>query len=109
MPLVSERSAGPAALDTSNPFWQGNWRSSRWLMLCITAAGALFRLLHLGAKGLWQDEPLTAALARMSWPQLWHNVLHGEAGFQPAYFLLMHGWIRLGNSEFWLRLPSALF
>ncbi len=83
--------------------------SDTLLVAFLTLAAAVLRLLHLGAKSLWYDEPLTVALARISWPsftRLWSN---GEAAYQGAYFLFMRGWIRLGDNEAWLRLPSALF
>jgi len=79
------------------------------LLLLITLAGACLRLLHLGSKSLWQDEPATVALARMSWPQFVHVWWHGEASYQAAYFLLMRGWLHLGQSEAFIRLPAAMF
>lgn len=79
-----------------------------WLW-AIVALGAGFRLFHLGAQSLWQDEPATVALARMSWPDFVRLWWYGEASFQSLYFLLMRGWLHLGNSEFWIRLPAAIF
>jgi hypothetical protein len=76
---------------------------------CFTIAGAALRLLHLGAKSLWLDEPATVAIARLPWPQFKHIWWYGEASFQGAYFLLMRGWLHLGQSEAWIRLPSAIF
>ncbi len=49
------------------------------------------------------------ALARASWQHFAWVWWHGEANLQTIYFLLMRGWIHLGQSEAWLRLPSALF
>ncbi|HUI83097.1 MAG TPA: glycosyltransferase family 39 protein, partial [Candidatus Binatia bacterium] len=79
------------------------------LVSLLTFAGAVLRLLHLGAKSLWFDEPLTVAIARLPWPSFTHLWRYGEAAYQGAYFLLMRGWLRLGQSEAWIRLPSALF
>ncbi len=84
-------------------------RNDALILAFLTLAGAGLRLFHLGAKSLWQDEPATVAIARMSWPQFRAVWWHGEASFQSVYFLLMHGWLRLGNSEAWIRLPSAIF
>ena len=84
-------------------------RNDALILAFLTLAGAGLRLFHLGAKSLWQDEPATVAIARMSWPQFRDVWWHGEASFQSVYFLLMHGWLRLGNSEAWIRLPSAIF
>ena len=75
----------------------------------LTIAGAWLRLSHLGAKSLWLDEGATVALIRASWQHFAWVWWHGEANLQTIYFLLMRGWIHLGDSETWLRLPSALF
>lgn len=79
------------------------------LLLLLTIAGAWLRLSHLGAKSLWLDEGATVALIRASWQHFAWVWWHGEANLQTIYFLLMRGWIHLGDSETWLRLPSALF
>jgi len=79
------------------------------LLALLTIAGAWLRLWHLGAKSLWLDEGATAALARASWQHFAWVWWHGEANLQTIYFLFMRGWIHLGDSEVWLRLPSALF
>ena len=79
------------------------------LVFLLTVAGAWLRLSHLGSKSLWLDEGATVALARASWRHFWWVWWHGEANLQSIYFLFMRGWIHLGHSESWLRLPSALF
>lgn len=79
------------------------------LLLLLTIAGAWLRLSHLGAKSLWLDEGATVALIRASWQHFAWVWWHGEASLQTVYFLLMRGWIHLGDSETWLRLPSAIF
>jgi mannosyltransferase len=84
-------------------------RTQAALLVLITLAAAWLRLSHLGSKSLWLDEGATVALARASWKHFAWVWWHGEANLQTTYFLLMRGWIHLGDSEFWLRLPSALF
>ena len=79
------------------------------LLTLLTIAGACLRLWHLGSKSLWLDEGATVALARTSWQHFVWVWWYGEANLQTVYFLLMRGWIHLGQSEAWLRLPSALF
>lgn len=79
------------------------------ILVLLTIGGAWLRLSHLGAKSLWLDEGATVALARASWQHFAWVWWHGEANLQTIYFLLMRGWIRLGSSEAFLRLPSALF
>ncbi len=110
MPQVSERAAAPlASASAISSAREVASRGSAYLLAVITLAGAVLRLLHLGAKSLWIDEPLTVAIARMPWPHFVSNWRHGEAAFQGVYFLLMRGWLHLGQTEFWIRLPSALF
>lgn len=79
------------------------------LLALLTIMGAWLRLSHLGGKSLWLDEGATVALARTSWQHFAWVWWYGEANLQTVYFLLMRGWIHLGQSEAWLRLPSALF
>ena len=79
------------------------------VLTLLTVAGAWLRLSHLGTKSLWLDEGATVALAHASWQHFAWVWWHGEANLQTIYFLLMRGWIQLGDSESWLRLPSALF
>jgi len=110
MPPASERSAAPFA--SKQPAVSGfgvSPRGHNLLLLLFTIAGATLRLLHLGAKGLWLDEPATVAIARLPWSQFQHIWWYGEASYQGAYFLLMRGWLHLGQSEAWIRLPSAIF
>jgi 4-amino-4-deoxy-L-arabinose transferase-like glycosyltransferase len=105
MVATSEPALAPAAPPASASTPTGR----ALLLVLITLAGAYLRLLHLGSKSLWQDEPATVALARMLWPQFLRVWWHGEASYQAAYFLLMRGWVHLGQSETFLRFPAALF
>ncbi|MFI5115395.1 MAG: glycosyltransferase family 39 protein [Terriglobales bacterium] len=79
------------------------------LLILVTLAGAWLRLFHLGSKSLWLYEGATVTLARMAWPQFVHVWWYGEASFQGAFFLLMRVWLHLGQTEFWVRLPAAIF
>jgi mannosyltransferase len=80
-----------------------------WILTLITIAGAWLRLSHLGAKSLWLDEGATVTLARVPWQRFAWIWWHGEANLQTIYFLMMRGWVHLGSSEAFLRLPSAIF
>jgi mannosyltransferase len=46
-------------------------------------------------------------MARLDLPSLWSATVPREA-FSGLYFVLLHLWLRLGDSETWLRLPSAI-
>jgi len=84
-------------------------REQAAVLALLTIAGAWLRLSHLGSKSLWLDEGATVALARASWQHFAWVWWHGEANLQTIYFLLVRAWIHLGDSEAWLRLPSAVF
>ena len=84
-------------------------REQAAILVVLTVVGAWLRLSHLGGKSLWLDEGATVALARTSWQHFAWVWWHAEASLQTIYFLLMRAWILLGDSEAWLRLPSALF
>ncbi|MCI0563189.1 MAG: glycosyltransferase family 39 protein, partial [Nitrososphaera sp.] len=79
-----------------------------WLWLIILV-GAALRLYHLDSQSLWQDEGLQyfianaenigSVLERTQW-RTWHP---------PLSFFINHLFLLVGSSDFFLRLPSALF
>jgi len=110
MPAGSERSLAhlmPKRYFLSDP--ESTRHGRVLIIILLTLAGGCFRLFHLGTKSLWLDEGATVALARMAWPHFVHVWWYGEASFQGAFFLLMRGWLHLGQSEAWVRLPAAIF
>jgi mannosyltransferase len=110
MPAASEHPlAHPAPKQYSAPAPELTPRGRALFLTLVTLAGAWFRLFHLGAKSLWLDEGATVTLARMAWPHFVHVWWYGEASFQGAFFLLMRGWLHLGQGEVWVRLPAAIF
>ncbi len=109
MPAASERPlAHPASKRFPMTAAEFSRRDRVLLLTFLTLAGAAFRLFHLGAKSIWLDEGATVTLARMAWPHFVHVWWYGEASFQGAFFLLMRGWLHLGQSEAWVRLPAAV-
>lgn len=78
------------------------------LALGVTVLGLVLRLISLGEHSLWFDEALEYwAVNRTSALDL----LTGQYLLPldpPLYLLFLHFWSKVGNSEFWLRLPSAL-
>ena len=78
------------------------------LMLALLLLAAALRFHRLDAQSLWYDEGITAAHTARSLPKL--IPLLQVNVHTPAYFVLLAGWTDVaGNSEFALRLPSALF
>ena len=77
-------------------------------MAAATLAAALLRGFHLGRQSLWIDEVLTWYSAGIGVPLAWRDVLENVHG--PLYSLVLHAWgACAGDSEWALRLPSALF
>lgn len=110
MPAASERPLAhpvPKQHPVSVPEFTS--RGPVLLLALVTLAGAWLRLFHLGNKSLWLDEGFTVTIARMTWPNFVHLWWYGEAGFQGTFFLLIRGWLPLGQSEAWIRLPAAVF
>jgi mannosyltransferase len=68
----------------------------------------LVRLYRLEAQSLWLDEGSTWQFTQMGWAALFADLFKPNAAY-PLYHLLLKGWVGLvGDSEFALRLPSAV-
>jgi mannosyltransferase len=72
-------------------------------------AALLIRLYRLGSQSLWLDEGGTwAEVTGKGWPALLAELWGRDAAY-PLYHILLKGWVGLaGDSEWALRLPSAL-
>jgi mannosyltransferase len=82
-------------------------RSSVLLGVAVLV-GSVVRFLHLGARSFWLDEAVSLAIARLDWRNLL-LVLGGREVNMSLYYVLLHLWIGLGQSEFTLRALSAIF
>jgi uncharacterized membrane protein len=72
-----------------------------------TAVALALRIFLLGHQSLWVDEYLTWHTAYVGVPMPWADVLRNDHG--PLLQVILHWWTSLvGDSEFSLRLPSAL-
>lgn len=88
--------------------------SARWQrQLLILLAGTVLllatyaRFHRLGAESFWLDEAYTFTRAAMPPGETIRASI--EKSHVPTYFLFMHYWMALGDSEASLRAPSALF
>jgi len=81
------------------------WKIS---LIAITLTALALRIWHLGARSLWMDEGDSVGFARMEWPAFVH-VLNIREVNMALYYLFLRGWIHLGDSEVFLRLPSVIF
>jgi mannosyltransferase len=74
----------------------------------LTGAALLLRLYRLGSQGLWFDEAYTLFIARMPAVEAW-RALVVDGVHPPLFYALQKAALVLGQSEFALRLPSAVF
>jgi mannosyltransferase len=84
----------------------GKRNNTRVALLLILSGAALLRFYALSAESLWFDEAYSVWVARHS--VRWHIALSTQRIFPPLYYLSLHFWLWLGNSEFAIRSLSAL-
>lgn len=76
--------------------------------LLVVGAVALWARLHqLGEESLWIDEAISFARANRSYDALIADSIQRK--HLPTYFLILKAVLAYGDSEWMLRLPSALF
>ena len=74
----------------------------------IAALALGLRLHLLAAKSFWLDEGVSVAAGQLPWSDFFKLLWRREANMG-LYYLLLRGWIHLGDSEFGLRLLSVVF
>jgi 4-amino-4-deoxy-L-arabinose transferase-like glycosyltransferase len=74
--------------------------------ILLTLAGLALRLIGLGSHSFWFDEAREILRASRPWPQV---LFLSEGTDPPTFRLLIAPIAALTLSEFWLRLPAALF
>ncbi len=79
----------------------------RWLGIAVLGLAAALRLLFLAHKSLWLDEALGVAVARTGWADFARSLWQWE-GNMALYYVVLRPFLRFSDSEFWVRLPSAL-
>ena len=97
---------------------EGSRRLSRlsWtttgLLICILLLSVWLGLYGLDAKGLWQDEIFTAAIASTgnSLSEVVSIPLYNTAlPAPPLFFLITHFFLYIGDNDFFLRFPAMAF
>jgi mannosyltransferase len=76
------------------------------LLLLITVAGAILRMLQIGSKGLWLDEAFSVWLGWQPVPDMLAWLLHVDQ-HPPLYYALLHFWMGLGDDAATVRAFSA--
>jgi len=74
----------------------------------VIPLAVVLALLYAGEKSLVLDESISVSIARLDWPDMWQVISHGEANMG-LYYILLHFWLNLGESEFVIRSLSAIF
>lgn len=83
--------------------------ASAWVLVtifsCVTLALAL---TSLSDRSLWLDEAFTTAVATAPTGRFMDDLAF-NGGNMALYLVFMRGWVVAGDSDWWIRLPSALF
>ncbi len=74
----------------------------------ITVAGALLQLHAIAAKSLWLDEGSSITMARLDWFNFLRIMWRREMNMV-LYYLLLRGWLHLGDSVAFIRGLSVVF
>ena len=75
----------------------------KFIAFSLTLFALILRLYQLGSECLWMDEGFSIETARRIWESFRIEPV------RPLYHLFLALWMQIGQSEFILRLPSALF
>jgi len=75
--------------------------------LLVFAAAMVLRLIDLGRRPFWLDEVFTMQRVSLSPAALVHDSFLNH--HMPSFFLLLSALVPLGEPQFWLRLPPAIF
>lgn len=87
-----------------------DWKTQRRFILpiLIVLLGFALRVWDINGRSLWFDESMEYWVATSPIRDLPLNVRQGLQD-PPLYSLLLHIWMKLGQDEFYLRFPSAVF
>ena len=84
-------------------------RLPHWItVLLLLGACVAARLWCLVCKPFWFDEAYSVELARIDWRNFAHLLWWREANMS-LYYLLLRGWMHLGQSPFFIRTLSVIF
>ncbi len=83
--------------------------SQRLMLILIMLASTALIVPQLGLRSLWWDEAFSWWFTTVKLGDLWQIAWNHEELNMVLYQGLLNVWSRWGDSEFWLRLPSALF
>jgi len=87
--------------------WAERARPHLLPLAAVIALAACLAFYRIGTRDIWLDEATTFHRASLPIDDLIKNSIRKR--HVPTYFLFMHPWLSLGDSELMLRLPSAVF
>jgi mannosyltransferase len=73
-----------------------------------TIVAGVLSFLHLSQDSFWVDEGSSVMIADQSFSETWRLLITQELNGSP-YFLLLHGWLKFGRSETFVRSLSVIF
>lgn len=82
-------------------------RTDLVFVLSAMAATAVLGLLLLDRRSLWLDEIMSITMSR-DWDRML-EIMAGREANMWLYYSLLHGWLKLGDSEFVVRGLSVIF
>lgn len=82
-------------------------RTDVLILSALLGSALLLRVALLNARSLWFDETFSIAVARLPWLEGWRLVAQTDA-HPPLYYLLLHLWLRLGDTPAVVRSLSVL-
>lgn len=77
------------------------------LTFLVLGLGLIIRIFNLGENSIWFDEAMTLLVAQENLTDIPHFITLSE-NHPPLYYLLIHLFMKISKSEFWLRLPSVI-
>jgi mannosyltransferase len=102
----SEAGVKPAAASSLSLPQSAGW--THWLaILLLFIASITLRLHCLACKPFWFDEAFSVEIGRIDWRNFAHLLWWREANMS-LYYLLLRGWLHLGQSPFFVRALSVL-
>ncbi|WP_320536997.1 glycosyltransferase family 39 protein [Pseudarthrobacter sp. IC2-21] len=79
----------------------------KWQLVIVLTLSLGAALICVGTPGIGFDEAATWWAARLEWPDLVRLLGNQDRNFGP-YYAVMHIWMEVSDSLWWLRLPSAV-
>jgi mannosyltransferase len=74
----------------------------------VLGVALVLRIVALGTRSFWLDEAASTMLARVDWHTFVEAIIHRQANMA-LYYMLLRGWVQVGNSESWTRFLSVIF